>query len=104
ENRSRQDAPTPAPRRLLEWENHTCAGITSSVLRMTQYGPERSCSRILDRFAGHMNQISRKPVIMRDLESFADLQQVQAVEKEVWGLADRDVTPMTLVIATKAAG
>jgi len=71
---------------------------------MKQYGAEQSCSRILNRFTGHMNQISRKPVIIRDLESFSDLQQVQAVEKEVWGLADRDVTPMTLVIATKEAG
>src|SRR5205807_9269689 len=71
---------------------------------MERCGIRQSCSRILDAFTDHMNEILRKPVIIRDLESFADLEQVQAVEREVWGLADRDVTPMTLVIATKEAG
>jgi predicted GNAT superfamily acetyltransferase len=51
-----------------------------------------------------MSQVTRQPVIIRDLQSFEDLEQVEAVEREVWGLADRDVTPMTLVIATKEAG
>ena len=46
-----------------------------------------------------------KPVItIRELESLQDLDQVAAVEKEVWGLADHDVMPMTLTVATKAAG
>ena len=43
-------------------------------------------------------------IVLRDLESFEDLQQVEAVEKEVWGLAEQDVLPLTLVIATKHAG
>ncbi len=51
-----------------------------------------------------MNQATAKSVVIRDLESLADLEQVEAVEREVWGLADRDVTPLTLVIATKEAG
>jgi predicted GNAT superfamily acetyltransferase len=51
-----------------------------------------------------MNQATRQPVIIRDLQSFEDLEQVEAVEREVWGLSDRDVTPLTLVIATKEAG
>jgi predicted GNAT superfamily acetyltransferase len=45
-----------------------------------------------------------KSVIIRDLESFADLEQAEALEREVWALADRDATPRTLMIATKAAG
>ena len=51
-----------------------------------------------------MTQPTRKNVIIRDLESFADLEQAEALEKEVWGLADRDVLPMTIIVATKAAG
>jgi predicted GNAT superfamily acetyltransferase len=51
-----------------------------------------------------MNDALRKPVIIRDLQSFEDLEQVEAVEREVWGLADHDVMPATLVIATKEAG
>ncbi|MGA8309011.1 MAG: hypothetical protein WB755_03215, partial [Terriglobales bacterium] len=51
-----------------------------------------------------MSEAPTKPVIIRDLQSFDDLGQVEAVEREVWGLSDRDVTPLTLVIATKEAG
>lgn len=51
-----------------------------------------------------MNQGTPQSVVIRDLESFADLQQAEAVEQEVWKLDDRDVTPLTLMIATKAAG
>ncbi len=43
-------------------------------------------------------------IVIRELESFEDLTMLQAVEKEVWGLADEDVLPLTLAIACKAAG
>jgi len=43
-------------------------------------------------------------IVIRDLQSFADLQQVRAVEKEVWGMADEDSLPMTLAVALQAAG
>lgn len=48
--------------------------------------------------------IPKPAVVIRDLDSFEDLSQVGAVEKEVWGLADHDVIPMTITIATRAAG
>jgi predicted GNAT superfamily acetyltransferase len=52
-----------------------------------------------------MPATNSKPVILiRELESFEDLSRVGAVEKEVWGLADQDVMPMTIAVATKAAG
>jgi predicted GNAT superfamily acetyltransferase len=41
---------------------------------------------------------------IRDLASFDDLKQVEAVEKEVWGVSDRDIVPLPLAIATKEAG
>jgi predicted GNAT superfamily acetyltransferase len=41
---------------------------------------------------------------IRDLASFDDLKQVEAVEKEVWGVSDRDIVPFPLAIATKEAG
>lgn len=43
-------------------------------------------------------------VTIRDLESVEDLQKVEAVEQEVWRLTDRDVTPLTLLVACKEAG
>jgi predicted GNAT superfamily acetyltransferase len=52
-----------------------------------------------------MNTPSPSPRIqIRDLESFDDLLQVKAVEKEVWGMGDEDSLPMTLAIACKAVG
>jgi len=43
-------------------------------------------------------------ILIRDLRSFEDLSQLKAVEKEVWGLADEDVLPLTMIIACQAAG
>lgn len=43
-------------------------------------------------------------ILIRDLQSFEDLSQLKAVEKEVWGLADEDVLPLTLAVACLAAG
>jgi predicted GNAT superfamily acetyltransferase len=47
---------------------------------------------------------SSKSVIIRDLQSIEDLEQAETVEREVWGLVDRDVMPLALMIATKEAG
>jgi predicted GNAT superfamily acetyltransferase len=43
-------------------------------------------------------------IAVRDLNSIPDLQLLQAVEKEVWGMGDEDALPLTLAIALKAAG
>lgn len=52
-----------------------------------------------------MPQTKPTPVItIRDLESFDDLKQVEAVEKEVWQLSDLDTMPLTLRVATREAG
>ena len=41
---------------------------------------------------------------IRDLASFDDFKQAEAVEREVWEVSDRDVVPLALAIATKEAG
>jgi predicted GNAT superfamily acetyltransferase len=41
---------------------------------------------------------------IRDLKTIDELSQLRAVEKEVWGLTDDDTLPLTLAIASKAAG
>jgi predicted GNAT superfamily acetyltransferase len=43
-------------------------------------------------------------VVFRRLETFDDLSKVEAVEREVWGLKDNDVIPITAIVATQAAG
>lgn len=45
-----------------------------------------------------------KNILIRELHSFEDLSQLKAVEKEVWGLADEDVLPLTMIVACHAAG
>jgi predicted GNAT superfamily acetyltransferase len=44
------------------------------------------------------------PLIIRDLESIDDLKQVEAVDREVWAVSDRDLIPLALAIAMQAAG
>ena len=43
-------------------------------------------------------------ILIRDLESVADLQLAVNLEKQTWEADDRDVTPLALAIATRAAG
>lgn len=48
---------------------------------------------------------SPKPqLVIRELESIADLRRAIRLEQEVWGLSDVDVTPLTTAIAAQAAG
>ena len=51
-----------------------------------------------------MSQAPPKSVIIRDLQSLEDLRQAEELEREVWALSDRDVMPLTLMIATREAG
>ena len=47
---------------------------------------------------------SKAAVIIRDLQSLDDLRKVETLEQEVWGISDRDVLPLTMIVATKEAG
>jgi predicted GNAT superfamily acetyltransferase len=46
----------------------------------------------------------RPTITIRDLQALEDLQQIAEVEREVWGLTEADVTPLTLTVALQAAG
>ena len=43
-------------------------------------------------------------ISIRQIESFAELRAVEELQKEVWGVPDLDVVPLTHLIAAKAAG
>lgn len=43
-------------------------------------------------------------ITIRGLHTLEDLQKVEHVEREVWGLADADIFPLTAIIASQAAG
>jgi predicted GNAT superfamily acetyltransferase len=48
--------------------------------------------------------IAQSAITIRDLETIAELEPMLRLEKEVWSLADADVTPITMAVALKAAG
>ncbi len=47
---------------------------------------------------------TKSGIIIRDLRTLEEMKQIERVEQEVWGLADLDVTPLTVAIAHKEAG
>ncbi len=64
-----------------------------------------SKSRIFIAFIPPMADAASKPAItIREMQSYEDLRQVESVEKEIWGLADKDVLPTTMTVASKEAG
>lgn len=48
--------------------------------------------------------MSSNNVSIRQIETFAELRAVEELQKEVWGIPDIDVVPLTHLIAAKAAG
>ena len=43
-------------------------------------------------------------ITIQPIDSFAELQEVEELQKEVWGCADRDVVPLTLLLASREVG
>ena len=50
------------------------------------------------------SSIVHPTISIRDLNTISDIEPMLRLEKEVWGLDDADVTPLTLTVALKAAG
>ncbi len=48
--------------------------------------------------------MTQPAITIRDLETASDIEPMLRLEKEVWGLEDADVSPLTLLVALKAAG
>jgi len=43
-------------------------------------------------------------IVIRDIERVSEMSKLVELEKEVWGLDDRDLTPLSMLIATKEVG
>lgn len=48
--------------------------------------------------------MSSNDISIRQIETFAELRAVEELQKEVWGIPDIDVVPLTQLVAAKAAG
>src|ERR1700676_2657951 len=64
----------------------------------------QSTKEINSREALMMTSRTAQQIVIRDLNSIDELSQLKEVEKEVWGMAESDTLPLTLAIASKAAG
>jgi predicted GNAT superfamily acetyltransferase len=50
------------------------------------------------------NDIAEPAIVIRSIETVSDLRAVEALQKEVWGCADLDVAPLTILLASKEVG
>lgn len=49
-----------------------------------------------------MSSATEKPtVIIRDIELISEMRQVESLQKEVWACDDRDIVPLTILVATR---
>lgn len=51
-----------------------------------------------------MDATKTSDISIRQIDTFAELREVEQIEKEVWGVPDLDVVPITHLVATRAAG
>ncbi len=43
-------------------------------------------------------------IVIRDIDGQAEMRAVEQLQKDVWGLPDLDVVPVTQLVAAKASG
>ncbi len=43
-------------------------------------------------------------IIIRELELIEEIHEVEEIQKEVWGISDRDIVPMTQLVAARETG
>lgn len=43
-------------------------------------------------------------IVIRDIELIAEMREVESLQKEVWGCDDRDIVPLTILVATREVG
>jgi len=48
--------------------------------------------------------IETPTIVIRDIERFSEMRQVETLQKDVWRSDDLDVVPLTMLVASKAVG
>jgi predicted GNAT superfamily acetyltransferase len=52
-----------------------------------------------------MSSVTEKPTItIRDIDLISEMREVESLQKEVWECDDRDIVPLTLLVATRELG
>jgi predicted GNAT superfamily acetyltransferase len=55
----------------------------------------------------HINVSSvtqQRPIIIRDIELISEMREVESLQKKVWVCDDRDIVPLTILVATREIG
>ena len=50
------------------------------------------------------NVIHASAIVIRDIDRFEELRAVESLQKQVWSFTDRDVVPLTILLATREVG
>lgn len=51
-----------------------------------------------------MPDTAQREIIIRDIKRIAEMREVEELQKEVWGFADRDLLPLTTLVAAVEVG
>ena len=51
-----------------------------------------------------MPEATEKEILIRDIEDVREMRMIEGLEKEVWGIEDLDVVPVTQLVAARHAG
>lgn len=52
-----------------------------------------------------MSSVTKKPgIIIRDIELISEMQEVESLQQEVWACDERDIVPLTILVATRDLG
>ncbi len=84
-----------------KWLRNGSAIVFSSKLVARSCGIDKTAACAVNKPA---MTASAQPITIRDLRTIDELNQLKAVEKEVWGMAEEDAIPLTLAVALRAAG
>ena len=53
----------------------------------------------------NVSSVSQQPsIIIRDIELISEMRDVETLQKDVWGCHDRDIVPLTILVATRELG
>jgi predicted GNAT superfamily acetyltransferase len=52
-----------------------------------------------------VSSVTEKPgIIIRDIELISEMQEVESLQQEVWACDERDIVPLTILVATRELG
>jgi len=73
-------------------------------LDTTQTVPGMIAVRTSTRFLTVSSATEKQSIVIRDIELIAEMREVESLQKKVWACDDRDLVPLTMLVATKEVG